>query len=1469
MTQTEQHQTFEIPEQQTQTDEHAEHHTNDKKKRFNKKKYYDPDYFFDTDVTINPFSSVGLFTFLRTYARRIDETDVNSFIETWGQTVKRVVLACNDQLNVGFTHAEMVELFSMLYNLKGSVAGRFLWQMGTTTIEKAGLTSLMNCAATVIDSPIEPFTWAMNMQMMGAGVGYRLLPEDLKDIPIIKYANITRLDTNSADYILPDTREGWVKLLGKVLKAHFYSGKDFTYSCMLIRSKGAPIKGFGGTASGPDSLCEGMDKISALLNKREGCKLRTIDALDIMNLIGQVIVSGNIRRSAQIAIGDCNDTDFLRAKRWDLGNIPNHRAFSNNSVVCNDIEELLENDEFWNGYQGDGEPYGIINMNLSQSCGRIGETQYPDTTGVCYNPCFSGDMRVITADGRGSVSFKQLAEEGKDVPVYSLNEETGRVEIKWGRHTRITGVDMKLLRIHFSGVDKGEYVDVTPNHEVFLMDGRVVQAKDLVKGDSVPRFKKYLGKDGYVGIHTNIYDANKNRITEHRLVKEFLEPDKFYQDYETGVSNGCCSTGNVVVHHLDDNKSNNHLQIMTFSEHSTHHGIELVGDKNPMWGKTQSAETRNLIGQRAKERCANPEYIEMMKASFTDEGRAILSDKMTRQKYDWDVEYANEIEKQANLQGLRTERVSETLIRVIRVCENEKCKEEFKVVWSARERAYCSISCGNTKKEAIEARRMGIRKTYEEKSKGIFHKQVMIYKDLQEIKKGQIDEKVYKKEWENECRERKISFRFQTITPNKWICKNWKEFVERANNYNHRVERVEELQGLHKVYNITVDDNHTLCLLTSMNKDLIGMKGVFFRNCGEIFLSNMEFCCLSELYLPNINSKDELFTISKYLYRICKHSMTLPCADSEASNDIVHKNMRMGIGITGFCQSTQEQKEWLPECYEYLRCYDKLYSKRNKFPQSIKLTTTKPSGCSRGDMYIQTTEGLMRLDEFGDIHGSQWQNISLENIKAVADDESKHLVTKFYVNGYVDTKKIITIDGLELESSLNHKYRVITAQNEYVWKKSEYLKVGDKLAVKIGGHPSVTTNIPFIVRANTKNPLTINEDLAWLLGLLYRCGSIYNNQVYFHGVDEDETGWIMCALEKYFDIFHYFFFKTMSKLKIISENLTHWLNLNGINIDPLKATLAIPRQILQSNKDCATEFIKGFWKISDDGSPRTKKPIIFSDIQVYTYFLQQFLQLCRSVGFNVFISNANSLISLQFKKDLNSRKIIVGGNTFWLDPIVSTEHSKCLTYDIEVDTIHHYRLGGVISHNTLSLLAGVTSGVHPGFARYYIRRIRVSSESPLIPLAKAHGYFIEYMRNFDKTHDRNTMVIEFPYTLPEHTILASQCSAIQQLENAKWLQTHWSDNSVSITCYYHKKELPEIKQWLRENYNNSVKTVSFLLHSDHGFDQAPLEEITKERYDEMMRNTIPIQSVAGICYNKNDDEFVGEGECPGGVCPIK
>ena len=298
-----------------------------------------------------------------------------------------------------------------------------------------------------------------------------------------------------------------------------------------------------------------------------------------------------------------------------------------------------------------------------------------------------------------------------------------------------------------------------------------------------------------------------------------------------------------------------------------------------------------------------------------------------------------------------------------------------------------------------------------------------------------------------------------------------------------------------------------------------------YNPCAEQSLAPFETCCLAEIYLPNIESEQELKNVAKLLYRINKHSLAIKCSVKE-TEDIVHRNMRMGIGVTGYLQATDEQRGWLSDCYTYLRAYDKEYSRLCGFPTSIKLTTVKPSG-------------------------------------------------------------------------------------------------------------------------------------------------------------------------------------------------------------------------------------------------------------------------------------------------------------------------------------------------TLSLLAGVTPGAHPGYSQYYIRRIRMAADSELVGVCRNNGFHIEYVRNFDGTEDHSTVVVSFPCSFPDNTMFADDMTAIDQLNVIRKLQEEWSDNSVSVTIYYRKEELDDIKRWLSENYVN-VKSVSFLLHNEHGFDQAPMEEITKEQYEEMASKVTPITSIKQISMSEVDIQ-----DCDTGACPVR
>lgn len=342
------------------------------------------------------FNGLGYIVYKRTYARLKEDGKT----EEWHETVRRCINGAQ-KIGANYTQEEAEQLFDLIFNLKCNFAGRMLWQLGTPTVDRFGANSLLNCWNVSMNS-VRSFLFLFENLMLGGGVGFSIRREDIHELPRIKKGvNITHKNTKDADFIVPDSREGWIRLLEKVLEAFFVNGKSFNYSTILIRGAGERIGGFGGIASGPQILLDGIEKINKIFQNREGKKLRSIDVLDICNIIGGIVVSGNVRRSAQIAIGDPDDYLFLRAKNWSLGNIPNWRAMSNNTIYADDFSHI--SNEIWNnGYMLDpetgfakGEPYGFFNLPLSQRYGRLKDglmkdsNLYPtdEDNVVGTNPC--------------------------------------------------------------------------------------------------------------------------------------------------------------------------------------------------------------------------------------------------------------------------------------------------------------------------------------------------------------------------------------------------------------------------------------------------------------------------------------------------------------------------------------------------------------------------------------------------------------------------------------------------------------------------------------------------------------------------------------------------------------------------------------------------------------------------------------------------------------------------------------------------------------------------------------------------------------------------------------------------------------------------------------------------------------------------------------------------------------------------
>ena len=191
------------------------------------------------------------------------------------------------------------------------------------------------------------------------------------------------------------------------------------------------------------------------------------------------------------------------------------------------------------------------------------------------------------------------------------------------------------------------------------------------------------------------------------------------------------------------------------------------------------------------------------------------------------------------------------------------------------------------------------------------------------------------------------------------------------------------------------------------------------------------------------------------------------------------------------------------------------------------------------------------------------------------------------------------------------------------------------------------------------------------------------------------------------------------------------------------------------------------------------------------------------------------------------------------------------------------KLTTVKPSGTLSLLGGSTPGVHPAYSKYYLRTVRMSSSDPLVQICRDLGYKTEFLLNFDGSENRDTIVVYFPCETPDGAILAADMGVVKQLDMVKKLQEIWSDNAVSVTAYYSPEELEELKGWLKDNYKNNIKSVSFLLRQEHGFKQAPYQEVDEKTYNQAKSKVKPLSNI-----NITGDTLDGI-ECEGGACPIR
>lgn len=184
---------------------------------------------------------------------------------------------------------------------------------------------------------------------------------------------------------------------------------------------------------------------------------------------------------------------------------------------------------------------------------------------------------------------------------------------------------------------------------------------------------------------------------------------------------------------------------------------------------------------------------------------------------------------------------------------------------------------------------------------------------------------------------------------------------------------------------------------------------------------------------------------------------------------------------------------------------------------------------------------------------------------------------------------------------------------------------------------------------------------------------------------------------------------------------------------------------------------------------------------------------------------------------------------------------------------------------TTSELLGTSSGIHPRFSDYYIRRVRMSANDPL-----AKMLIDEKVPHFQETgqllSNVSTWVFEFPLKSPEGSITADQLTAVQQLEKWKLFRVNYVEHSVSCTVYVSNNEWIDVLDWVKKNWNY-VDGIAFLPKNDHVYQLAPFEAITKEEYEKRVAEFPEVDPSKLILYEQQDNtNFKKTYACIGDKC---
>lgn len=596
----------------------------------------------------------------------------------------------------------------------------------------------------------------------------------------------------------------------------------------------------------------------------------------------------------------------------------------------NILEQLIENLNI--PYQPEKITYDIIATEY------LGEEETFDITvdnfthtfwsaGLNNSNCLVGETSILLADGRGYVPIASL--EGGDVDVYCVNERD-EIVIRRMRHVRKTGESVKIYKVIF---DNGDEIRVTANHRFMLQNRTYREAINLVKGDQLAALKRYTpvncSGESYFDKYISLSWGSYWHRAEHRVIGE----KKFNAILD-----------DEHVHHIDEDRLNNHLELKIGTRHLSDHSS---GETNGWTNEDVIQFGVNLakkLGRRFSvnewkdqglvELRFNNSYRQQMFPSFAEFAWYCANTaEVLNEDYDTRVlRHYNEMIKL----GYETSIISDRVF-VHKICE--VCKNEFTIEALRREQAVCSHSCNNKLRD-YSLNQEGQRQYFQKQRENTKQLQA----DLMTEMRNNLGKWPTSRQFLEEAKDRGIPHRFGADgSP-------FNDLKYFAWTHNHRVYAVVE-DGYADVYNGTVDEFHNFFVGGWEKETPFGRRiqiGLCNAQCGESILFNKELCNQAETLPTMVNDPNDWLNSCEYATMYASSISLLPTHRHE-TNRVIARNRRITVGIIDFASwkhtiGVNKVTKWLRRGYDVVTATNKGANAEAGVPEAIRKTTIKPGG---------------------------------------------------------------------------------------------------------------------------------------------------------------------------------------------------------------------------------------------------------------------------------------------------------------------------------------------------------------------------------------------------------------------------------------------------------------------------------------------------------------------------------------------